>query len=92
MHSGEALGWLFAGLVNDHLWAGTYCPECCGPCGTLRDYWTTPRGKADAQTYLSKLSPENRNWYWAPGGVIDWEQVEGLMAAETCPNHEEEKS
>lgn len=105
MRSGEAHGWLFVALINDHLmerWPGdawdampegatSYCPQCCGPCGALRDYFNTPRGRAEAQAYLSGLGRESRNWSWSPGGVIDWVQIEAWMELGFCPNHEEGK-
>jgi len=103
MDSGQAHGWLFVGLINEHLmeqWSGDaygaipegvtfYCPECCGPCGALRDYFNTPRGRAEAQTYLSAMGREGRNWSWAPGGIIDWVQIEQWMELGFCPNHKE---
>lgn len=106
MSSGEAHGWLFVGLINDHLrerwrediWgdrmpegATSYCPQCCGPCGTLRDYWNTTRGRAEAQTYVNALSRVDRGWSWCPNGVIDWEQIEADMANGWCPDHEGEE-
>ena len=79
MKAGEAHAWLFIDLINRHLREvvdpddTTYGPDQCGPCQSLRDYWLTPRGRAEAQTYLNQLSPDNREWVWAPGGVIDWD-------------------
>lgn len=82
MNSGQAHAWLFIALINEHLadWIedkdSEYNPDQCGPCGALRDYWFTPRGRAEAQVYLNQLSLENRTWVWAPGGVIDWAELE----------------
>lgn len=67
----------------------SYCPEYCGPCRALRDYWNTSRGRAEAQVYVQSLSKGNRNWTWCPGGVINWEEIEDRMANGFCPNHEE---
>jgi len=67
----------------------TFCPECCGPCHALHAYWNTPRGRAEAQTYVSALPKEAPAWTWCPGGVIDWAQIEQDMANGWCPNHEE---
>lgn len=96
MNSGEAHGWLFVDLVNVHLrdtvdpYDIPYAPDHCGPCGALRDFWVTPRGRAIAQTYLNQLAPENRNWVWSPGGVIDWTQIEVRMAGRRMRYDEED--
>lgn len=82
MKSGQAHAWLLIDLINRHLREVvdpedcTYAPDHCGPCGSLRDYWLTPRGRAEAQVYLNQLSLEDRTWVWAPGGVIDWVEIE----------------
>lgn len=75
------------GKDPDAVWS-SFCPECCGPCHALRDYWNTPRGRAEAQTYVNQLGPEARNWTWCPNGVIDWTEIEDRMAHGFCPNHE----
>lgn len=86
MNSGQAHAWLFIDLINVHLREvvdpddTTYDPDSCGPCKALRDYWLTPRGRAEAQTYLNQLSLEDRTWVWAPGGVIDWAELERRAA------------
>jgi hypothetical protein len=82
MKAGQAHAWLFIDLINRHLREvvdpddSTYDPDGCGPCQSLRDYWLTLRGRADAQVYLNQLSPGDREWAWAPGGVIDWVEIE----------------
>lgn len=75
------------GLEPDYV--SSYCPDCCGPCGALRDYFDTARGRAEAQVYLSCLSKESRQWSWSPGGVIDWDVIGQWMKLGWCPNHEE---
>lgn len=82
MKSGQAHAWLFIDLINRHLREvvdpedATFAPDQCGPCAALRDYWLTSRGRAEAQAYLNQLSLEDRTWVWAPGGVIDWAELE----------------
>lgn len=96
MKAGEAHGLLFIDLVNVHLRDTVdpddmpYAPEECGPCAALRDFWVTPRGRAVAQTYMSRLGPDDRNWVWAPGGIIDWKQIENRMAGIREPNEEDD--
>lgn len=86
MKSGEAHGWLFVDLINVHLSEyiddadGHWAPDQCGPCGALRDFWLTPRGRAIAQAYVNQLSPQDRAWVWAPDGVIDWAEIERRAA------------
>lgn len=86
MKSGQAHAWLFIDLINVHLAEyiddadGQWAPDECGPCGALRDYWLTPRGRAEAQAYMNQLEPDNRNWSWCPFGVIDWAEIERRAA------------
>ena len=86
MNSGQAHAWLFIDLINRHLRDTVdpndcpFNPDQCGPCQTLRDYWLTPRGRAEAQVYLNQLSLENRTWVWAPGGVVDWNEIVRRMS------------
>ena len=74
----------------------SYCPDCCGPCGALRDYFNTPRGRAEADAYVMALpkSPRPDHGYdWQlPNGSINWEIIEKDMALGWCPNHEEKRS
>lgn len=85
MNSGQAHAWLFIDLINRHLRQfvdpddSLYEPEGCGPCSTLVNYWLTPQGRDEAQAYLDQLSPADRQWAWAPGGVIDWAQIEARI-------------
>lgn len=81
--------WLLNHGQDPDAYRSRFCPECCGPCGALRDYWNTPRGRAEAQAYVSQLSKDNRNWIWCPDGVIDWADIEDRMANGFCPNHKE---
>jgi hypothetical protein len=71
----------------------SFCPECCGPCGALRDYFFTPRGRAEADAYvmaLPKSHQPDRGYDWQdPNGSINWEIIEADMAKGWCPNHEE---
>lgn len=106
MNSAKAHGFLIAGLINDHLrerwprdeWAGmpeaatSFCPECCGPCAALRDYFFTNRGRAEADAYVKALKRTGSGYDWqlADGG-IDWKMIEQDMAKGWCPNHEEDK-
>lgn len=97
MKSGEAHAWLFVDLINVHLRDTVdpddmpFAPDDCGPCGALRDYWNTPRGRAEAQVYLNQLGPDNRNWIWSPGGVIDWGQIEARMSGQRMRYDEEDE-
>lgn len=105
MNSARAHGLLIAGLINDHLrerwdaeaWGDapdgctSFCPECCGPCGALRDYFFTPRGRAEADAYTMALGRSGGSYDWQnPNGSINWEIIEADMAKGWCPNHEEE--
>ena len=86
MNSGEAHGWLFVSLINDHLWPVlndedyNYAPDECGPCQALRDYFNDARGRAEAQSYMNRMSAGDREWEWAPDGVIDWDMLEQIMS------------
>ena len=108
MGSARAHGFLIAGLINDHLrerwprqeWermpehSTSYCPECCGPCAALRDYFFTPRGRAEADAYVMALPKSPRPGYgydWQnENGSIRWDVIEADMALGWCPNHEED--
>lgn len=82
--------WLAAHGLRITPYLSTYCAECCGPCHALKDFWNTPRGRAEAQTYVNQLSKDNRHWTWCPDGVIDWAHIEQRMAEGFCPNHDQE--
>lgn len=110
MDSARAHGFLIAGLINDHLrerwpqdmdWGGrmpegstSYAPCCCGPCAALKDYFFTPRGRAEADAYAMALpkSPSPGHGYdWQnENGSINWHVIEIEMARGWCPNHEED--
>lgn len=105
MNSAKAHGFLIAGLINDHLrerwddgtWEGmpegatSFCPECCGPCAALRDYFFTPRGRAEADAYVRALGASGGGYDWQlPDRGIDWKVIEADMAKGWCPNHEED--
>ncbi len=97
MRSGEAHGWLIAGLINDHLYgwdpdhpdSNTYCPECCGPCGALRDYFNTPRGRAEADSYVLACRGVRTYDWQRHDGHIDWNVIEQEMARGHCINHDQ---
>lgn len=106
MNSAKAHGYLIAGLINDHLrerwpgdvWGGmpenstSFCPECCGPCAALAEYFNTPRGRAEADTYVLALGKDGGGYDWQlPDGKINWQVIEEDMAKGWCPNHEEDK-
>ena len=112
MRSGRAHGWLIADLINVHLgemvadeWDlrqgapqeyTTFCPQCCGPCGALQEYFNTGRGRAEADAYIRELPGDHRyglgNWAWRlANGLIDWDMLTERMAAGWCPNHKEEE-
>lgn len=81
--------YLTRGLEPDHV--TTFCPECCGPCGAIRDYWNTPRGRAEADSYTKKLPARCRTGdQMRPDGGIDWDWVEDHMKMGFCPNHDYE--
>jgi hypothetical protein len=73
----------------------SYCPECCGPCAALRDYFNTPRGRAEADAYVMALPRAHRPGFqydWQnENGSINWEIIEADMKLGWCPNHEEDK-
>lgn len=108
MRSGRAHGYLIAGLINEHLYPHTsdedieryqleeatgFCPECCGPCAALAEYFNTTRGRAEADAYILALpkSPHSSmNYDWQlEDGRINWDMVEEWMKLGWCPNHEE---
>lgn len=108
MNSARAHGFLIAGLINDHLWtsidredeeyyqleeARAFCPECCGPCAALAEYFNTNRGRAEADAYVLALPKSPRpdsGYYWQlPNGKINWDMVEELMKLGWCPNHDD---
>lgn len=86
MNTEQAVAWSFIDLINTHLRQFVdpedtlFDPARCGPCKALRDYWLTTIGKMHAQDCLNHLSPEDRTWVWAPGGVIDWAEIERRVA------------
>lgn len=106
MRSDRAHGFLIAGLINDHLrelwtpdrewglWAPggstAYCPECCGPCAALRDYFYTNRGRAEADAYVLALGKSGGGYDWQlPNGKINWDVIGEQMKLGWCPNHED---
>lgn len=105
MNSAKAHGLLIAGLINDHLrerwndgsWDGmpegatSFCPECCGPCAALKDYFFANRGRADADVYAKALGASGGYDWQLPNGHINWEIIEQDMAKGWCPNHKEDK-
>lgn len=108
MRSDRAYGFLIAGLINDHLRTlidqedidlyglgktTTFCPRCCGPCAALAEYFYTPRGRAEADTYVLALPKSPRpgmgyDWQLADGR-IDWDVIGEQMKLGWCPNHED---
>jgi hypothetical protein len=110
MNSARAHGFLIAGLINDHLrlrwpegedWAGrmpegstSFCPCCCGPCGALKEYFVTSRGRAEADAYVMALPKSHQpghGYDWQnENGSINWEIIEAEMALGWCPNHKED--
>lgn len=107
MNSAKAHGYLIAGLINDHLRTGwnvgqewgiwapegaiIFCPECCGPCAALAKYFNTPRGRAEADTYVLALGKDGGGYDWQlPDGRINWQVIEEDMTKGWCPNHERE--
>ena len=110
MNSARAHGFLIAGLINDHLrerwpygedWAArmpegstSFCPECCGPCAALKEYFNTIRGRAEADAYAMALPKSHRpghGYDWQhENGSINWDVIEAEMALGWCPNHEED--
>ena len=108
MKSDRAHGFLIAGLINEHLWehfdpevtrcyqleeATNYCPECCGPCAALGEYFNTPRGRAEADAYAMALPKSHRpgdGYDWQnENGSINWDAIEDRMKRGWCPNHED---
>lgn len=72
----------------------TFCPECCGPCAALAEYFNTPRGRAEADSFTRQLPAEYKRPdggidYLLPDGGINWTWVEDQMKLGFCPNHEE---
>lgn len=101
MKSGEAFGWLIAGLLNDHV-LSRWDPEdvredprlaeqdrayapCC--CGPC-DAWESYFSKAQAITDTYTRQLPDRSWMWmkADGGV-NWDFVKDNMALAQCSNH-----
>lgn len=86
MNPEQAVAWSFIDLINTHLRQFVdpedtlFDPRRCGPCKALRDYWLTTVGKMHAQDCLNHLSMQDRTWAWAPGGFIDWTEIERRMA------------
>lgn len=79
--------YLSRGLDPDYV--TTFCPECCGPCGALRDYFNTPRGRAEADSFARHLPAHYREWEnMRPDGTINWEWVEDHIKMGFCPNHD----
>lgn len=108
MNSARAHGFLIAGLINEHLWehfepevtqyyqleqATNYCPECCGPCAALAEYFNTPRGRAEADAYAMALPRSPRpgwGYDWQnENGSINWDVIEQRMKLGWCPNHDD---
>lgn len=86
---------MMTGLINDHLYGWdpdhpdktTYCPECCGPCGALRDYFCTSRGQAEADSYILAC-PAVKSYEWQlPDRRINWDFIAELMTRGYCINH-----
>lgn len=89
----EANKWdLRAGAPKEYT---TYCPQCCGPCGALGEYFNTPRGRAEADAYamvLPKSHLPDMGYEWQnDNGSINWKIIERDMAKAWCPNHKEDK-
>lgn len=83
--------YLSRGLDPDHV--TTFCPECCGPCSALAEYFNTPRGRAEADSYTRQLPAEYKRPdggidYLLPDGAVNWDWVERQMKQGFCPNHE----
>lgn len=105
MRSDKAHGFLIAGLINDHLrplldvedveyygleGANAFCPRCCGPCAALKNYFFTPRGRAEADTYVRALGKSGGGYDWQlPDGGINWDMIAEEMKRGWCPNHED---
>lgn len=88
----EASEWdLRAGAPKEYT---SFCPECCGPCAALKEYFFTNRGRAEADAYAMALPRSPRPGYgydWQnDNGSINWSVIEADMAKGWCPNHKEE--
>lgn len=70
-----------------------FCPECCGPCAALAEYFNTPRGRAEADAYAMALPRSPRPGYgydWQnENGSINWDVIEQRMKLGWCPNHDD---
>lgn len=95
MDSATAHGWLIAALINDHLggWdpdfpeRNAYCPDCCGPCGALRDYFGTTWGRAEADAYVLACKGLQAYLWQLPDRRINWDYIEYEMNRGFCVNH-----
>lgn len=92
MNSGEALGWVLTGLINDHVvifsdyenpandkvW---FEPEICGPCGAFRDFFLTDRGRAVFDSYVCQVPKSGRGEDWRnEDGTVNWAVIEGQLS------------
>ena len=55
----------------------SYCPQCCGPCAALAEYFNTPRGRAEADSFTRQLPagykrPDGGIDYLLPDGAVNW--------------------
>lgn len=87
----EASKWdLRAGAPREYT---SFCPKCCGPCAALAEYFNTPRGRAEADTYAMALLRSSRlgwGYDWQnENGSINWDVITEQMKLGWCPNHED---
>lgn len=97
MNSAKAHGWLIVAFINDHLRRNgedqtKFCSVCCAVCRAWRDYFYTPRGRAEADTYFGSLSAEDRDWAWAKDGKINWDEITRRMTSGVCPGCQKEET
>lgn len=93
MNSMTALGFLLAGTINTALtttWdegeSARCCPDCCGPCASLK--WYRDNAAQEADVAMFTITPEPSNGYdWQDPLTrgINWESINQVWAT-PCPN------
>lgn len=65
-----------------------FCPRCCGPCAAFMEYFNTPRGRAEADSYVRALGSEGGGYIWqTKDRGINWKLIEVRMCWGWCLNH-----
>lgn len=99
MDSATAFGWVLASMINDHVMkssdeegapegATAFCPECCGTCGAVAEFFATDRGRGVLDSFITSVGSKVSTYRWQnKDRTVKWSVLTKAMAAGWCLEH-----